>query len=101
MDIKKVIKRYNNLVSELGYEHVTIGTDLSENTGKWNLRDMVAEADYLLSTYYEKGYCNNELKEDSYKDWRSNTGKLERFIKRFKPEIDKLKCSEGHCSQFD
>ena len=103
--MKSAIKRYNNLMEELCYEHNTIGTSLSEDTEKWNLRDMVAECDYTLSTFYESGHCNGDTRysddPDDRKYWRQYTGKLSRFIKHYEPYIKELKCSEGHCSRFD
>lgn len=99
------IKRYNDIMERIGYEHNTIGTKLSENTENWNLRDMVAECDYALSTYYEDGHANADLKKfgdpEEIKMWKSETGRLIRFIKAYEPFITDLKCSEGHCSSFD
>lgn len=99
------VKKYNDIMETIGYEHNTIGTDWSENTDKWNLRDMVAECDYTLSTYYEWGHCNAEMKDsdDPYerKMWRSETARLKRFIDRWKPFVADMKCSENHCSNFD
>lgn len=57
LNIEKVIQRYNNIMCSIGYEHCTIGTDFSESTEGWNLRDMVAECDYTLSTYFEMWTC--------------------------------------------
>ena len=45
---KRAINTYNKIMSDLGYEYNTIGTISTEN---WNLRDMVAECDYILSTF--------------------------------------------------
>lgn len=103
LDMKKAIARYNDIMTCIGYDHVTIGTSLSENTDGWNIRDMVAECDYWLSTYYEGGHCNEEMRHDEYylKIWRSETGKLKRFINAYKPFIDDIECTEGHCSQYD
>lgn len=105
LHMESVIKRYNGIMNDLCYEHNTIGERLSENTEKWNLRDMVAECDYVLSTYYEDGHCNEELRHsddaDERKMWRSHTGRLRRFIKSYEPFIRDLICSEGHCSQYD
>lgn len=45
--------------------------------------DILNEANYILSTYYELGHTNNEiLKEESPKKWRSDVAKLKRFIAR-------------------
>lgn len=101
LNIEVATTRYNGLMIDNGYEHNTIGTRLSENTESWNLRDMVAEVDYLLSTYYEDGHANHELKDEYPKEWRSVVGKLKRFINAYEPFIDGLKCSTGHCSKYD
>ena len=85
LNMESALKRYNELMYTLGREHNTIGLSLSENTSEWNLRDMVAECDYELSTYYEVGHCNEEMRhmnEEDRKIWRSDVGKLTRFIKR-------------------
>lgn len=105
MDMQKVIKRYNSIMSMLCYEHNTIGTRLSEDTENWNLRDMVAECDYVLSTYYEDGHCNGDMRY-SYEPeeraaWRRETGFLKRFIDRFSPMIADMKCVSKHCSKYD
>ena len=105
LNMESALKRYNNLMYELGREHNTIGCTLSENTDEWNLRDMVAECDYELSTYYECGHCNEEMRHsadvDERKMWRSEVGKLTRFIKTYEPFIDDMICAEGHCSKYD
>lgn len=101
---KKAKKRYNDLMECLALEHLTIGTCFSESTDGWNIRDMVAEADYQLSCYYESGHVNEEMRRgDEYdrKMWRSETGKLKRFIKAYLPFIDGIECTSGHCSQYD
>ena len=95
-------RKYNEIMMAICREHLTIGDTLSENTENWNLRDMVAECDYQLSTYYESGHCNcEELKQTDYKAWRSETGKLKRFIAHWEPYIDEMKCVDGHCSKYD
>lgn len=103
--LESAIKRYNSIMDDLCYEHNTIGTSLSENTEKWNLRDMIAECDYTLSTYYESGHINGDMRysDDEYerKLWRSQTGRLRRFIEKYEPFTKDMKCSEGHCSRFD
>lgn len=101
MEMKKIVNRYNKLMWNLAYEHKTIGTLLSEDTEDWNLRDMVAEADYVLSTYYECGHCNNDLKYEYYNEWIKEVGKLKRFIERFKDLALTMECTTGHCSQYD
>lgn len=98
--------RYNNIMLDLCYEHLTIGTSLTEEPekkNKWNIRDMVAEAYYLLTCYTEPGHTNYEDRlydEESYKCWRSEKGKLERFIKAFEAEALNLTTTFEHSSEF-
>lgn len=103
-DFEKAVKRYNGIMMDICVEHVTIGTDFSENTEGWNIRDMVAECAYWLSCYYEGGHSRAEMRygdEDERKAWRSDTGKLSRFVEAYKPFIEELECTAGHCSQYD
>lgn len=105
LDIKKAIKRYNGIMNDLAYEHNTIGTKLSENTENWNIRDMVAECDYVLSTYYEDGHINGDMRYsdnlEERKMWKNETGRLKRFIETFEPFIADIQCTSGHCSEYD
>ena len=103
--MKSAVKKYNDIMETIGYEFNTIGTSLSEDTENWNLRDMVAECDYVLSTYYEDGHCNCEMRfsddEDDRKAWVSEVGRLKRFINHWWPYVRDMKCAEGHCSRYD
>ena len=104
VNMDSAIKRYNDIMETIGYEHNTIGTKFSEDTDNWNLRDMVAECDYTLSTYCEDGHANSDLRfgsPEEVKMWKSETGRLTRFIEAYRPFIKDLKCSVGHCSSFD
>ena len=104
LNMDSAIKRYNGIMEQIGYEHNTIGTWLSERTENWNLRDMVAECDYTLSTYFEDGHANEELRhgdDEERKIWASETGKLRRFIKAYEPFINEISCYQGHCSKYD
>lgn len=103
--MKSAVKKYNDIMEILGYEYSTIGTPLSEDTENWNLRDMVAECDYILLTYYKDGHSNNEMRYsddmDDRKMWRSHVGMLSRFIKHWWKYACDMKCTEGHCSKYD
>lgn len=116
-------------MNDLCYEHNTIGERLSENTENWNLRDMVAECDYVLGTFYEDGHANNDGQYPDYweitaedildkrrydrlvkhndgekklhQEWLSMTRRLRNFIKAYEPFINDMECAEGHCSQYD
>jgi uncharacterized protein YjcR len=101
LNIKRATNRYNDIMEVLGYDENTIGTWLSESTDGWNIRDMVAECSYILSTYYEEGHTNHELKEYDHKMWVSQVGKLKRFIATYKPFINGVKCVCRHCSIYD
>ena len=99
------VKRYNAIMERIGYEHNTIGTSFSDETEDWNLRDMVAEMDYVYSCYFEDGHCNGDMRysddPDERRMWHNETALIKRFIDRFKPHIDGIKCTHGHCSKFD
>lgn len=47
---------------------------------------MLKEAKYLLSTYFEWGHMNFELKDENPTEWRSQVAKLKRFIARLEKE---------------
>lgn len=88
-NIGKVIVRYNALMETIGYEHSTIGTEYSEDTENWGIKEMVEECKYYLETYYEGGHSNNDLRygsSDEKKEWASHVGKLKRFIAKYKEQ---------------
>lgn len=104
LDMDKITKRYNRLMYDLALDHLTIGTLSSEDTENWNLRDMVSEAQYQLDIHYEEDTLSGEMRYgDDYerKEWRSEVGKLARFIKAYAPYIKDMKCVSGHCSKYD
>lgn len=103
-NFEKAVKRYNNIMFDICREHLTIGTRFSEDTDGWNIRDLVAECDYQLSCYYEGGHSNADMRygdTEERKAWRSETGKLERFIKAYEPYIEGITVKCNHCSQYD
>lgn len=83
IEFEKAKKRYNKIMNELSYEHLTIGTELSEGTEHYGINEMIEECEYLISTYHEGGHSNQELKKDDIREWRSHTGKLNRFINSY------------------
>lgn len=95
---KKLTDRWNSVMNDIGCEHITIGTRLSELEVAKNyygtedgiqLDWMIDEAKYWLSCYYEAGNVRCDDKhydKDSYKMWLSETGKLKRLIAFMKKE---------------
>ena len=102
---EKAVKRYNDIMEDIGREECTIGTSFSQGTENWNIRDIVAEADYHLSCYFEYGHCREEMRhsdcEEERQMWRSEVGRLTRFINYYKPYIEGVIATQGHCSQYD
>lgn len=99
LDIEPIIKSYNHLITDFGYEDKTIapGTD-REN---WNLRDMVSEVEYIRSTFYDKDHVNSKLRAEDEKDFYNRTSRLRRFIRVYKPLIDNLVTHTSHNSKYD
>lgn len=97
---QKIVKRWNSVMNDVGCEHVTIGTRLSElevHKKYYEVEDgisvgwMYSEAEYWLSCYYEAGNVRCDDKhydEDSYKIWLSETGKLKRLIAKLEDMED-------------
>lgn len=89
LNMTAAIKRYNRIMNIVGYEHRTIGEPLSEGTENWTITDMVFECQYVLSTFYECGHCNEDMRHDDdpevRKEWYREVGLLDRFIKTYKP----------------
>ena len=99
---EKLVKRWNNVMNDIGCEHLTIGESLSELdyyrtcygiekgiSVEW----MLKEAKYQLSCYFEDGNirCDdrNNGKEE-YKTWLSESGKLKRLVERLKKESNAM-----------
>ena len=104
----EAVKRYNDIMFDLGREYNTIGTNYTEDPehrNKWNLRDLVSEMQYTLDVHLDPG-CTPYIDahsgdKDDYKVWASETGKMKRFIKKYADSVAGMKCTEGHCSCFD
>lgn len=99
VNVINAIRRYNRIMVQIGREYNVI--EIGADTEHWNLRDMVAECDYQLSTYYESNHVNSDLRFESLKQWKSEVGKLERFIKAYEPNIKEMKCTTRHSSKYD
>lgn len=98
IDLKPIIKSYNELITDLGYEDSIIGPGKNEN---WNLRDMVSEVEYIRSLYYTKGHDRNKLKTEDPKVFNRHTYRLRYFIRTHKPKINDLVVTQGHNSKYD
>ena len=101
LNMKSAIRWYNAIMNAIGYEHKTIGEPWSDGTGDWNLRDMVAEMDYVLGCYYEDGHVLGDMRTgdaDERRMWRSETGRIKRFIQVYSKYVTDMKCTAGHCS---
>jgi hypothetical protein len=97
---EKIVKRWNSVMNDIGCEHLTIGTRLSEledHMRYYDIEDgisiswMIHEAGYWLKCYNEIGNvrCDDRfIDEDNYKIWLSESGKLKRLIERLKKMQD-------------
>lgn len=93
---KALVKRWDNVMWDIGVEHMTIDTKLSEledHKEEYGLEDgvdivwMINEAEYWLSCYYEEGHCRCDdrfYSKEGYKTWLSESGKLKRLITKLK-----------------
>ena len=91
---KKLVDRWNSVMSDIGCEHVTINTgygELEYHKEYYDIEDgislawMIQEAKYWLSCYFEAGNvrCDDRFySSDAYKMWLSETGRLKRLIEK-------------------
>ena len=89
LNMESVIKRYNKLMNTIGKEHRTIGTVFSQGTENFNIADMVNEAEYWLDAFKNEGPGSND--SDEVKIWKSELGKLSRFIETYKSLTEGIK----------
>lgn len=99
LDMRPIIKSYNRLISDLGYDCSVIGDN--PDTENWNLRDMVAEVEYIRSTYYDKTHDNSKLRVEDLRLFNNRTSRLRHFIRTYKPYISDLKTYTTHNSKYD
>lgn len=124
--MKNAVKKYNDIMIQMGLDHNTIGTRLSERTEEWNLRDMVSECQYQLDCFSEEGHSSYEaLHELDYDEMtiddlmdkqkfrthmarvnaveqaKKDMKSLREFINRYKKDISGMECHQGHCSMWD
>lgn len=100
-DWTQVINRYNDLMIELGYPGNTIGTEFSDGTDQWTLRDMVAEVDYIKNTFYERGHINNKMRTEDPKQWLRYADRLRYFVRKYREKIDGIAAYKKHNSEYD
>ena len=107
--LKRATKWYNDIMNSICREHNTIGTNYSENTDSWTLRDMVAEMYYTLEIYNDPNciYWMDAHDESQspdkpwYKNWINEKRRMERFINKYKDIAMEYTCKERHCSIYD
>ena len=99
---QKLVNRWNSVMNDIGCEHLTIGTRLSELEEHKQYYDiengisvgwMFSEASYWLSCYYEEGNvrCDDRFcGKDSYNMWLSETGRLKRLIAKLEKLEDDM-----------
>ena len=87
-DFGKIMRRYNKIMEYCCLEHLTIGTELSEDTDTMTVKEMAETCRYWWSTYHEDGHLNHELKSENPKLWRSQMGALWRFWYSYKDYED-------------
>lgn len=102
LNMESVIRRYNKLMSDIGYPESMISKE-NGNAG-YTIRDMVDRANMHLQTYYEGGHVNSfeefttgyDGRRDSklVANWKSHTNKLKRFINTYAPYADKMNAIE-------
>lgn len=98
IDLKPIIKSYNELVTDLGYKDSIIGPGKNEN---WNLRDMVSEVEYIRSLYYTKGHDRRKLKTEDPRSFNNQTARLRHFIRTYRQYVSDLVVTEEHNSKYD
>ena len=101
LEFKRLVKGYNRLMLDVGYKEKTIGLEFSGDTAKWNIRDVVAEIEYIRSTFYDRSHDNFKMMyEDPIKHHRL-TDRLRHFIRAYKPYIENVKATTTHNSIYD
>lgn len=100
-DINQLIKSYNQLMIDLGYQDKTIGLEFSGDTANWNIRDIVSEVEYIRSTYYDKDHDNAKLRDEDPKAFDKITWRLRYYIRKYKPFIEDVKATTKHNSKYD
>lgn len=87
-----VKKSFSELLHEWGYTY---------NLDSWTIRDIVSEAEYIRSTYYQKGHVNNDMRYTNLKEWTNRTQRIRYYIRTYKPYIEGVTCYQKHNSKYD
>ena len=100
LDMRSVIRTYNHLVIDLGYDCDIISPE-NPDTENWNLKDMVAEIEYIRSTYYDKNHKNNKLRNEDPGEFNRRTNRLRNFIRTYRPFIEGMEAYTIHNCKYD
>ena len=100
-DFNRLVRTYNKLMLDLGYQDKTIGLEFSGDTANWNVRDIVSEAEYIRSTFYDKNHNNAKMRDENFILFDRLTGRLRYIIRKYKPYIEDVKATTKHNSKYD
>ena len=75
-------------IPELSVKLQAISEDDKKEIESYTQQEVLNEAKYVLSCYFENGHCLNDdrigdIDEEARRDARSQIGKLRRYIKRY------------------
>ena len=98
---KQLVKGYNELMLKLGYPEKTIGLEVSGDTANWNVRDIIAEIEYIRSTFYDKNHENGKIRDEDPLTFNRSTNSLRHFIRKYKPYIEGVEATAKHNSKYD
>lgn len=101
LDFNQLVRGYNQLMIDLGYQDKTIGLEFSGDTASWNVRDIVSEIEYVRSTFYDKDHVNAKLRDEDSRRFNNVTGRLRYFIRTYKPFIEDITATTKHNSKYD
>ena len=91
------LNKYNVMMNELGYPDSVVTDEINKD---WNLRDMVAEADYIRSLYVYGG-PKSSLKKTDNPRYTSELARLHHFLRANRNNIDHLTVTVKHNSKYD
>ena len=97
-DLKFITTVYNDIMEDLGYKDSIISQD--RDTKDWTLRDMVAEVDYIRSTYVYGG-PKSVMKKTDNKRYTRELYRLYGFLRQYKNRIDGIPAHATHNSKYD